>query len=139
MKNWYKMILVLLYTQKMTTIKIEYLPLDKPRAAYILTLLVWHWELSFGANRLHFSRGQHKHLHCKLQSFLMFVVVLPLLDQPFDDKKTIPTNRQEIWIMTEHKNYTNLQIKKQSVIVLMPLFCNFFEFCAFRIIVYWII
>ena len=49
----------------MHNLKIEYLPIGKPRAAYILTLLVCHWELSFDANRLHFSRGQHKHLHCK--------------------------------------------------------------------------
>ncbi len=32
---------VLKYTQIMSIVKSEYLPLDKPRAANILTLLVW--------------------------------------------------------------------------------------------------
>ena len=81
------------------TVKIKYLPIDKPRAPNILTLLVWHSELSFDADRLHFSRGQHKHLHCKNDfdfrsdknkylSKLLFFYQISALDSLVDNLRT---------------------------------------------------
>jgi hypothetical protein len=52
-------------TYTVNTMKIEYLPLGKPTAANILTLLVWRRELSFYPNMSHLFNLQHKHLHCK--------------------------------------------------------------------------
>ena len=53
-------------TYTVNTVKIEYLHLDKPTAANILTLLVWQWELSFDAKISSLARLQYKHLHCKI-------------------------------------------------------------------------
>ena len=51
-------------TYAVNTLKFEYLPLGKPMAANILTLLVWLWELSFDAKMSILARLQYKYLHC---------------------------------------------------------------------------
>jgi hypothetical protein len=47
------------------TIKIEYLPMGKPIAANILTLLVWWRELSFDAKISSLFNLQYKHIDCE--------------------------------------------------------------------------
>jgi len=59
-------------TYTVITLKLEYLRLDKPRAANILTLLVSRWELSFDTNMSRFREEQYKHLHCKYFDKKMF-------------------------------------------------------------------
>ena len=44
--------------------KIEYLPLGKPTAANILTMLVWRWGLSIDAKISGKFNLQFEHLHC---------------------------------------------------------------------------
>jgi len=53
---------VLTYT--VNTVKPKYLPVDKARAANILTLLVWRLVLSFDINMSYLREGQDKQLHC---------------------------------------------------------------------------
>ncbi len=52
-------------TYSVNTLKIEYFPPDKPRAANILTLLYWRWELSFDVKIPSLFTYQYKYLHCK--------------------------------------------------------------------------
>jgi hypothetical protein len=54
-----------LVTYTGNTLKFEYLGRSTPRAANILTLLYWRWELSFDVKISSLFTQQYKHLHCK--------------------------------------------------------------------------
>jgi hypothetical protein len=63
-RNFAEVLTCELLTYTVNTVKLEYLPLDKARAANILTLLVWRLVLSFDINMNYFREGQYKYLHC---------------------------------------------------------------------------
>jgi hypothetical protein len=54
-------------TYTVNTRKIEYFLLGNPRAAYILTSLIWRYELYFDPNISHFSHGQYKRTNGKVR------------------------------------------------------------------------